>query len=122
MAPTIVLDDGQPFLAVGSPGGSTIITTVLQVLVDRLDLGLTLLQAVADPRLANATRRRRRPSRASSGHPRRRRSGCAGTFTSTPEIGAATGIEFLAGGGLLAVAEPVRRGGGSAMVVNPGGP
>jgi gamma-glutamyltranspeptidase/glutathione hydrolase len=33
------------------------------------------------------------------------------------EIGAATGIEFLPGGRLLAAAEPVRRGGGSAMVV-----
>ncbi len=41
-------------------------------------------------------------------------------FASTPEIGAVTGIEFLGGGRLLAVAEPVRRGGGSAMVVTPG--
>src|SRR5205807_1382145 len=31
MAPTIILKDGRPFLAVGSPGGATIITTVLQV-------------------------------------------------------------------------------------------
>ena len=37
----------------------------------------------------------------------------------TGEIGAATGIEFLDGGRLLAAAEPVRRGGGSAGVVNP---
>jgi gamma-glutamyltranspeptidase/glutathione hydrolase len=38
-----------------------------------------------------------------------------------PEIGAATGIEFTdrRGGRLLAAAEPVRRGGGSAMVVRP---
>ena len=36
-----------------------------------------------------------------------------------PEIGAATGIEFLGGGRLLAAAEPVRRGGGSAAVVRP---
>jgi len=42
MAPTIVLQDGRPLLALGSPGGSTIITTVTQVLVGRLDLGLTL--------------------------------------------------------------------------------
>ena len=42
MSPTIVLRDGKPLLAVGSPGGSTIITTVLQILLDRLDLGLTL--------------------------------------------------------------------------------
>ena len=36
-------------------------------------------------------------------------------FGPTGEIGAATGIEFLAGEGVLAAAEPVRRGGGSAM-------
>ena len=41
MSPTIVLKDGKPFLALGSPGGSTIITTVLQVLVNRIDLGMT---------------------------------------------------------------------------------
>ena len=40
-------------------------------------------------------------------------------FTRNPEIGAATGIEFLGAGRLLAAAEPVRRGGGSAMVVTP---
>jgi hypothetical protein len=38
-----------------------------------------------------------------------------------PEIGAATGIEFLGGGQALAAAEPVRRGGGSAAVVWSGG-
>ena len=41
------------------------------------------------------------------------------TYTSTAEIGAATGIEFLGGGSTLAAAEPVRRGGGSAAVVQP---
>ena len=41
------------------------------------------------------------------------------TFTTTAEIGAATGIEFLPGGGVIAAAEPVRRGGGSAMVESP---
>ena len=50
MSPTIVLRDGKPFLALGSPGGSTIITTVLQILFDRLDQGMTLPQAIADPR------------------------------------------------------------------------
>ena len=40
-------------------------------------------------------------------------------FTSTPEIGAATGIEFLGDGQLQAAAEPVRRGGGAAAVVCP---
>ena len=50
ISPTIVLRDGKPFLALGSPGGSTIITTVLQMLVDRIDRGMTIEQAIADPR------------------------------------------------------------------------
>ena len=40
--------------------------------------------------------------------------------TSASEIGAATGIEFRDGGQVVAVSEPVRRGGGSALVVRPG--
>ncbi len=42
------------------------------------------------------------------------------TFSTAAEIGAATGIEFLGDGGVRAAAEPVRRGGGSAMVEDPG--
>jgi gamma-glutamyltranspeptidase len=42
-------------------------------------------------------------------------------FVTNPEIGAATGIEFLPGGGVLAAAQPTRRGGGSAMVEVPSG-
>jgi gamma-glutamyltranspeptidase / glutathione hydrolase len=118
-----VLDDGQPLLAVGSPGGSTIITTVLQVLVDRLDLGLTLPEAVANPRLSQRNTAQTQAEPGFFGTPEATALRLRGhLFTSTPEIGAVTGIEFLAGGGLLAVAEPVRRGGGSAMVVNPGSP
>jgi gamma-glutamyltranspeptidase/glutathione hydrolase len=43
--------DGSPLLATGSPGGSRIITTVLQVLLNRLVHGLNLASAVAAPRL-----------------------------------------------------------------------
>ena len=50
MSPTIVLRDGRPWLALGSPGGSTIITTVLQVLLNRIDRGMALPRAVAAPR------------------------------------------------------------------------
>lgn len=50
LAPTIILRNGVPVLAVGSPGGATIITTVLQILVNRLDLGMTLPEAIAAPR------------------------------------------------------------------------
>ena len=66
MSPTIVLDDGKPFLALGSPGGSMIITTVLQILVDRLDLGATLPEAIAAPRASQRNTVRPRRSRRSS--------------------------------------------------------
>ncbi|MCZ6887089.1 MAG: gamma-glutamyltransferase [Gammaproteobacteria bacterium] len=50
MAPTIVLKDGKPLLVTGSPGGSTIITTVLQVIVNVVDHGMDLTDAVGSPR------------------------------------------------------------------------
>jgi len=52
MTPTLVFQaDGTPLLATGSPGGSRIITTVLQVLLNRLVHGLNLASAVATPRI-----------------------------------------------------------------------
>jgi gamma-glutamyltranspeptidase / glutathione hydrolase len=122
MSPTIVLDDGQPVLAVGSPGGSMIITTVLQILLNYLDFGMTLPDAIAAPRASQ-----RNTARVSA------ESGFIGTygaalgarghlFTTVGEIGAATGIAFLPGGVVEAAAEPTRRGGGSAVVENPIGP
>jgi gamma-glutamyltranspeptidase / glutathione hydrolase len=120
MSPTIVLRNGAPLLAVGSPGGSTIITTVLQILIDRLDLGLTLPQAIADPRLTQRNTAATLAEQAFLATPEAAALRARGhTLSLTGEIGAATGIEFLGGGQLLAAAEPVRRGGGSAMVVSP---
>ncbi|WP_024515032.1 gamma-glutamyltransferase [Bradyrhizobium sp. Tv2a-2] len=51
MSPTIVLKDGKVVLVTGSPGGSRIISTVLQVIVNVLDYKLDVAQAVAAPRL-----------------------------------------------------------------------
>jgi gamma-glutamyltranspeptidase/glutathione hydrolase len=51
MSPTIVLKDGQPVLVTGSPGGSRIISTVLQVIVNVLDYHMDVAAAVASPRL-----------------------------------------------------------------------
>ena len=51
MSPTIVLKDGKPFLVTGSPGGSRIITTVLQVISNVIDRGMPIAEAVAEPRL-----------------------------------------------------------------------
>src|SRR5262245_51195394 len=51
MSPTIVLANGQPVLSVGAAGGPTIISQVVQALVRRLDLGLSLPDALAQPRI-----------------------------------------------------------------------
>jgi gamma-glutamyltranspeptidase/glutathione hydrolase len=53
MTPTIVLKDGKPFLITGSPGGSRIITTVLQVITNVIDFHMAVDQAVSAPRLHN---------------------------------------------------------------------
>jgi gamma-glutamyltranspeptidase/glutathione hydrolase len=120
MAPTIILADGAPMLAVGSPGGSTIITTVLQILVGRLDLGLSLPEAIAAPRASqrNTATVSAEPAFVASAEGQAL-AALGHRFSTTAEIGAATGIEFLGRGRMLAAAEPVRRGGGAAAVVSP---
>src|SRR5205085_156669 len=51
MTPTIVLKNGRPFLVTGSPGGSRIITAVLGIIVNVIDLNLPIAEAVAPPRI-----------------------------------------------------------------------
>ncbi|MDH3473865.1 MAG: gamma-glutamyltransferase [Rhodospirillales bacterium] len=51
MTPTIVFKDGRPLLATGSPGGSRIITTVLQVILNVVDHGMNVAAASAAPRV-----------------------------------------------------------------------
>ncbi|GAA2130109.1 gamma-glutamyltransferase [Nocardioides bigeumensis] len=125
MSPTIVLRNDRPWLALGSPGGSTIITTVLQMLVNRIDLGMTVEEAMAAPR---ATPRNTATTLAEQafidaygtaltalGHTL---SPAGDGLTSDPFIGAATAIELGKKGFMTAVAEPTRRGGGATGVVS----
>lgn len=120
MAPTIVLDQGEPVLALGSPGGATIITTVLQTLTGVVDRGLPLVDAIAAPR---ASQRNQATTEIEPGlwnSPLRDDLEAIGhTFKKNQEIGAATGVQRLKDGRWLAAAETERRGGGSAMVVRP---
>ena len=51
MTPTLVFKDGKAVLVVGTPGGSRIITTVLEVIVNFIDHGMTLQEAVDAPRI-----------------------------------------------------------------------
>jgi gamma-glutamyltranspeptidase/glutathione hydrolase len=50
MTPTIILKDNQPFFIIGSPGGSRIITTVLQVILNIIEHDMTITDAVSAPR------------------------------------------------------------------------
>lgn len=129
MNPTIVLKDGRPDFTVGSPGGATIITTVLQILLNHVDFGMSLPDAIAAPRASQ------RNSATTDAEPAFYNSALAAQLTKQygekfklvtgpvlpldEWIGNATGIDFLPGGRLQAAAEPVRLGGGSALVVNP---
>lgn len=118
MAPTLVTIDGRPLLALGTPGGATIITTVLQVLLNRLDLGMSLPEAIAAPRLSQRNTPVTQAEEVLLGRPVAGELAALGhDLGAIPEIGAVTAVEFLPGGRLLAAAEPSRRGGGAVAVV-----
>lgn len=118
MAPTIVIAPDGSVLGFGSPGGSTIITTVLGIAVNVIDFGMDLEAAIAAPRLSQ------RNSGATLVD-----QGFAGTaigkalseqghqLIPTAEIGAATGILVKPDQTFTAIAEPTRRGGGSAKTL-----
>ncbi|QWB22121.1 MULTISPECIES: gamma-glutamyltransferase [Streptomyces] len=121
ISPTIVLDrHDKPVVALGSPGGATIITTVLQTLTGFVDRGLPLVDAIAAPRASqrNAAQTELEPGLYDS-DVRKQLEAIGHSFKVNPEIGAATAVQRLPGGKWLAAAEKVRRGGGSAMVVRP---
>ncbi|MDM5176428.1 gamma-glutamyltransferase [Massilia sp. DJPM01] len=118
MAPTIALRNGKPAFTVGSPGGATIITTVLQTIVNHVDFGMPMDQAINAPRLSQ------RNDAATDAEP-----GFAGgaqalaleklgyKWRAKPEeIGAANAIVFNADGTVTAVSEGKRHGVGSALV------
>lgn len=51
MTPTLLLKEGRPVLLIGSPGGRTIINTVLQVIVNTVDFEMDVAEAIAAPRI-----------------------------------------------------------------------
>jgi gamma-glutamyltranspeptidase/glutathione hydrolase len=123
MSPTVILQDGQPYLGVGSPGGATIITSVSQTILGYLERDLALVDAVAAPRLSSR-------NGSSEGAEPAILGGSTGAgltalghhlaSAGTPnEIGAVTAIRTYGDDRFEAAAETVRRGGGSAMVVSP---
>ena len=111
MTPTLVFRaDGSPLLATGSPGGSRIITTVLQVLLNRLLHGLNLASAVAETRIHSqlwpdqiSMEQGLSPDTIRLLQQRGHR------LVLVPAMGSANSVEVLpAGGGSLGIADPRR--------------
>ena len=129
MGPIVAFRDGEPVFAIGAAGGSTIITTVVQTLINHVDFGMPLPAALAAPRVSQ------RNSKASLAEPdfytsplaQQLQSEFGEQFTeATGPIlplnyypGDATALQILGDGRAQAIAEPVRLGGGSALAVNP---
>lgn len=132
MSPTIVLRNRRPLLAVGAAGGSTIITTVLQILINKFDFRMTLPQAIAAPRASQRNTTTTTAEPAFIAQPTTQgleQLGQSFALSNTspldpqiqiaPTIGVASGLQILGGNRFVAVAEPVRRGGGAAGVLAP---
>ncbi|MBD3882280.1 gamma-glutamyltransferase [Phormidium tenue FACHB-886] len=118
MSPTIAFAPDGTVLAFGSPGGSTIITTVLGIAVNVMDFGLSLDEAIAAPRISQRNGGVTQVDGGlETGELGQGLTALGQVLEPTPEIGAATGLVIQPDGTILAAAEPVRRGGGSAMTV-----
>ena len=131
MGPVIALRNGKPKFAIGAAGGSTIITTVVQTLINHVDFGMSLPAALAAPRVSQTNS----ASNTSLAEPDFYNSALAHQLTSqygekfalaTGPIlpldnypGDATALQMLGRNRAEAIAEPVRLGGGSALVVHP---
>jgi len=118
MAPTIALKDGKPAFSIGSPGGSTIITTVLQTIVNHVDLGMPMDRALDAPRISqrNAAETSVEPGFADTAQARAL-SGFGQRWESpAEEIGAANALVFNPDGTVTAVSEGRRHGVGTALV------
>ncbi len=118
MTPTIALKDGKPAFSIGSPGGSTIITTVLQTIVNYVDLGMPMDQAIDAPRLSqrNGEDTDVEPGFAGSAQAKALAQLGQRWSDQPEEIGAANALVFNPDGTVTAVSEGHRHGVGSAQV------
>ena len=57
ISPSILLKNGEPIAAYGSPGGATIINSVLQITLNLIDHGMTIQQAIDAPRISTTSAR-----------------------------------------------------------------
>jgi gamma-glutamyltranspeptidase/glutathione hydrolase len=129
MGPIIALRDGKPVFSIGAAGGSTIITTVVQTLINHVDFGMSLPTALAAPRVSQTNSKTSLAEPAFYNSPLRpqlqSQFGEQFTESTGPVLplnyypGDATALQILGHGRAEAIAEPVRLYGGSALAVHP---
>jgi gamma-glutamyltranspeptidase/glutathione hydrolase len=128
MGPVIALRAGRPQFTIGAAGGSTIPETILQTLIEHVDFGMPLSAALAAPRVSqtDSPTSEAEPAFYNSALRRQlsRQFGETFSVATGPVLplehypGDATAMQFLTGHRTQAIAEPVRLGGGSALVVH----
>jgi gamma-glutamyltranspeptidase/glutathione hydrolase len=118
MAPTIAFKDGKPAFTIGSPGGATIITTVLQSIVNYIDFGMPMAQAIDAPRISqrNDAKTEIEPGFASTAQAAALKKLGHAWADKVEEIGASNAIVFNPDGTVTAVSEGKRHGIGTALV------
>lgn len=120
MSPTIAIAPDGRTLAFGSPGGSTIITTVVGIATNLIDFDLPLPEAISAPRLSQRNGSNTTVEQVLADTDTAAALSTLGhQLSPVNEIGAATGLEIWPKGEMQAAAESRRRGGGAAMVVTP---
>jgi gamma-glutamyltranspeptidase / glutathione hydrolase len=131
MGPIIAFKNGKPQFAIGAAGGSTIITTVVQTLINHVDFGMSLANSLAAPRVSQRNSKTSLAEPAFYNSPIRQQLqtqyGEQFAESTGPVLplgyypGDATALQILGHGRAQAIAEPVRLGGGSALAVKPTG-
>ncbi|WP_371867583.1 gamma-glutamyltransferase [Duganella guangzhouensis] len=118
MSPTLAFKNGKPAFSIGSPGGATIITTVLQTIFNYVDLGMSMPDAVNAPRLSERNGQATDVEPGFSGSAQAQALEKSGQHWSqtAEEIGAANALVFNPDGTVTAVSEGHRHGIGSALV------
>jgi gamma-glutamyltranspeptidase / glutathione hydrolase len=129
MGPVIAFQNGKPVFSVGAAGGSTIIETIAQIILNHVDFGMSLPAALAAPRVSqtNSATSLAEPDFYNSALAQQLTSQFGEKFTlATGPIlpldnypGDATALQILGPDHYESIAEPVRLFGGSALVVNP---
>ncbi|MES2299319.1 MAG: gamma-glutamyltransferase [Pseudomonadota bacterium] len=117
MAPTIVFKDGKPAFTLGSPGGAAIVTTLVQTMVNHIDFGMSMEEALEAPRISA---RAQGPAAvesafAAGAQAQALREQGHAIGAAQEELGAVCAIVFNPDGTVTALAESRRGGGGSAL-------